>query len=158
MSDLIRREDALALRDKLADIIGALPMSSIHSALSEYRNAIRALPAVQPKVKPLVWEGAEGEDITAQPDRFHTYVVRKLSEKIFDVILSHELGSLWFRQSRNEVWPDYTTAKAAAQADYEARSLSALEPAVQRAHVNEKHKSEHDAANVLAKKDAEKRK
>jgi len=48
MSDLIRREDALALRDKLADIIGALPMSSIHSALSEYRNAIRALPAVQP--------------------------------------------------------------------------------------------------------------
>lgn len=48
MSDLIRREDALALRDKLADIIGALPMSSIHSALSEYRNAIRALTAVQP--------------------------------------------------------------------------------------------------------------
>lgn len=48
MSDLIRRKDALALRDKLADIIGALPMSSIHSALSEYRNAIRALPAVQP--------------------------------------------------------------------------------------------------------------
>ena len=48
MSDLIRREDALALRDKLADIIGALPMSSIYSALSEYRNAIRALPAVQP--------------------------------------------------------------------------------------------------------------
>jgi hypothetical protein len=50
MSDLIRREDALALRDKLADIIGALPMSSIYSALSEYRNAIRALPAVQPHV------------------------------------------------------------------------------------------------------------
>lgn len=48
MSDLISREDALALRDNLADIIGALPMSSIHSALSEYRNAIRALPAVQP--------------------------------------------------------------------------------------------------------------
>ena len=65
MSDLIRREDALALRDKLADIIGALPMSSIYSALSEYRNAIRSLPAVQPKVKPLVWH--EGDE----PDREH---------------------------------------------------------------------------------------
>jgi len=51
MSDLIRREDALALRDKLADIIGALPMSSIYSALSEYRNAILALPAVQPDAR-----------------------------------------------------------------------------------------------------------
>jgi hypothetical protein len=44
-TDLIRRGDAMDLRDELADVIGARPLSSIHSALSEYRKAIRALPA-----------------------------------------------------------------------------------------------------------------
>ena len=52
MSDLLDRDAAMKLRDTLADIIGAAPMSSIHSALSEYRKAIRALPAVQVAVKP----------------------------------------------------------------------------------------------------------
>jgi hypothetical protein len=53
--DLIRRGDALDLRDKLADTIGARPMSSIHSALCEYRNAIAALPAAPaPDVAELV--------------------------------------------------------------------------------------------------------
>ncbi len=45
MSDMIERKAAMELRDSLADIIGARPMSSIHSALSEYRKAIAALPA-----------------------------------------------------------------------------------------------------------------
>ena len=45
MSDMISRKAAMELRDILADIIGARPMSSIHSALSEYRKAIAALPA-----------------------------------------------------------------------------------------------------------------
>jgi hypothetical protein len=46
------RNDALdeveALRDVIADEIGAKPMSSIHSALSEYRNRIRALKGPHP--------------------------------------------------------------------------------------------------------------
>ena len=41
---------------------------------------------------------------------------------------------------------DLDAAKAAAQADYEARILAALEPAPQ---VNETPKSEHDRADVL---------
>lgn len=38
------RERAAGLRDNIADQIGARPMSSIHSALCEYANAIRAIP------------------------------------------------------------------------------------------------------------------
>lgn len=68
MSDLIRREDALALRDKLADIIGALPMSSIHSALSEYRNAIRALPAVQHDAEHVAFSMWKAEADRAAPN------------------------------------------------------------------------------------------
>ena len=41
-------EEAEALRDVIADEIGARPMSSIHSALSEYRNRIRALKGAAP--------------------------------------------------------------------------------------------------------------
>lgn len=82
------------------------------------------------KVKPLVWvgdEGAEGFDIIASPDRYHRYTVRHLSPGVFDVILNHELGALWFRQSRGESHSTYHDAKAAAQADYEARIIAALE-------------------------------
>ena len=43
--DLISRAAAMELRDRLADIIGARPMSSIHSALSEYRKALAAYEA-----------------------------------------------------------------------------------------------------------------
>jgi hypothetical protein len=64
-TDLIRRGDAMDLRDELADVIGARPLSSIHSALSEYRKAIRALPAAsQPEAEPVVWviPGCDTED------------------------------------------------------------------------------------------------
>ena len=118
MSDLIRREDALALRDKLADIIGALPMSSIYSALSEYRNAIRSLPAVQPKVKPLVWhEGDEPDEWKSGPyDVWREFGRYQLYHWSVVVGEPHKTAS---------------AAKAAAQADHEARILPALEPAVQ---------------------------
>lgn len=58
-TDLIRRGDAMDLRDELADVIGARPLSSIHSALSEYRKAIRALPVQEPP-SPGVTAGATG--------------------------------------------------------------------------------------------------
>lgn len=59
-TDLIRRGDAMNLRDELADVIGARPMSTIHSALSEYRKAISTLPAhpVQEPPGPGVTAGA----------------------------------------------------------------------------------------------------
>jgi len=41
-------KEAEALRDVIADEIGAKPMSSIHSALSEYRNHIRAMKGDKP--------------------------------------------------------------------------------------------------------------
>jgi len=41
-------EEAEALRDVIADEIGARPMSSIHGALSEYCNRIRAMKATTP--------------------------------------------------------------------------------------------------------------
>jgi hypothetical protein len=41
-------EAAEGLRDEIADIIGARPGSSIHSALCEYRNAIHALRKGEP--------------------------------------------------------------------------------------------------------------
>ncbi len=53
--------DTLAgLRDELADVIGARPLSSIHSALSEYRKAIRALPVQEPP-SPGVTAGVTGD-------------------------------------------------------------------------------------------------
>lgn len=66
--DLIRRVDALALCDKIADAIGARPMSSIHSALSEYRNGIRAIPATDAREKALreALDNKEQLDIWAQ--------------------------------------------------------------------------------------------
>lgn len=42
-------EEAADLRDQIADEIGARPLSSIHSALCEYSNRIRAMI---PEVKP----------------------------------------------------------------------------------------------------------
>ena len=118
MSDLIRREDALALRDKLADIIGALPMSSIYSALSEYRNAIRARPAEQPEVKPLVWFEAELPSKGGGKFASEGYTIRRI-EGLWLLDFAGTSKSAW-RFSTLEV------AKAAAQADYEARILAAL--------------------------------
>ena len=56
MSDMISRKAAMELRDSLADIIGARPMSSIHSALSEYRKAITALPAQPAQGEAVAWQ------------------------------------------------------------------------------------------------------
>ena len=109
--ELIRRGDAMAV------------------TVNEYLRAkIAALPAVQTGVRKLEWIGSEadGHDVIARPDPYHTYTVRRLATDRFDVILNHETGSLWFKMHRGEVWPDYAAAKVAAQADYEARIRSAL--------------------------------
>lgn len=81
------------------------------------------------KVKPLIWlgeEGPPGKDIRAYPTPEIQYTVRHLDMDTFDVILDTDLGSKWFRND-GQIHASYAQAKAAAQADYEKRILSALE-------------------------------
>jgi hypothetical protein len=107
-------------------------LDTLHSAaLTSHGEEAAATPAPQHhlRVKPLEWDGEEGSpgrDTSASPDPYHTYHVRHLSEGHFDVILNTDLGSLWFGSQRNEWHDGYAKAKAAAQADYERRILSAL--------------------------------
>lgn len=54
--DMISRKAAIDLRQHIANMIGALPNSSIDAALREYANTLRALPSVGVTVKPLEWE------------------------------------------------------------------------------------------------------
>lgn len=93
------------------------------------------------KIKPLVWKQAggdikEGEGFSAWPDLIHTPVT----------IYRKRDG--WWLNLDCKTHPTLDAAKAAAQADYEARILSALAP-TDAAHVNETPKSEHDGADVL---------
>lgn len=80
-------------------------------------------------IRPFDWRGLEGEpgdDIVAKPDVYHQYTVRYLSAGLFDVVLDHELGSLWFRSHRGETHTSYAAAKAAAEADYAARARAMI--------------------------------
>lgn len=131
MSDMIDRDAAMKLRDTLADIIGAAPMSSIHSALSEYRKAIHALPAVEVGVKPLEWVATralrkylvEGEEIIEFTTR---------GPFLYTLTKNYRIGRSWSAyRGRNSPIAEGTcvtleAAKAAAQADCAARIRSAL--------------------------------
>jgi hypothetical protein len=79
-------------------------------------DMIRALPAAQPRVKPLVWDDNGSADV-------------------YRVTFANGQGPKAFLVSRGAKiigWhDDPDLAKAAVQADYEARILSALEPAAQ---------------------------
>ena len=110
--DLIRRGDALAL----------LPPASA------YRAAIAALPAVKPAVKPLEWEvtdwsagdGVQGENDCEWEARVSDwrYMVEWRGRGEFRVTMPDDTDAS--AQSLE-------AAKAAAQADYEARILAALD-------------------------------
>jgi hypothetical protein len=115
--DLIRRGDVL-------DRIGRGGLYTIQERLV----AIRALPAVQPRVKPLVWQ--RGIVDWAIPMPGMKYVA--LSATPQGSTTSQECWAWWLDGTNVGAGaPDEEAAKAAAQADYEARILSALEPAVQ---------------------------
>ena len=78
-----------------------------------------ALPAVQPKVKPLVWEESLKDRWIGTPDS-------KLGDLAFWIFRHHD-GTL--KRATKEGWQFYPTldaAQAAAQADYAARILAAL--------------------------------
>ena len=103
---------------------------------TDLAEAIGTLPAVQPKVKPLVWHERD------EPDEWKSGP--------YDVWREFGRYQLYhWSVVMGEPHKTAAAAKAAAQADYEAQMLSALEPAVQPGHVNETPKSEHDARDVL---------
>ena len=85
----------------------------------EYVRADLALPAVQPKVKPLVWEESLKDRWIGTPDS-------KLGDLAFWIFRHHD-GTL--KRATKEGWQFYPTldaAQAAAQQDYAARILAAL--------------------------------
>ena len=86
--------------------------------------AIAALPARGVGVKPLVWREAndgnyrKGECFTTR------------SPISFAPIAAHKKHDGWWLNVDCKTYPTLDAAKAAAQADYEARILAALEPAL----------------------------
>lgn len=77
---------------------------------------------MEARVKPLVWEESLKDRWIGTPDS-------KLGDLAFWIFRHHD-GTL--KHATKEGWQFYPTldaAKAAAQADYEARILAALEPA-----------------------------
>ena len=102
--DLIRRGDALAIVER-GDFV--------------YHN-ISALPAVTVGVKPLVWFEAELPSRGGGKFTSEGYTIRRI-EGLWLLDFAGNGKSKWR-------WVDLDAAKAAAQADYEARILAALEP------------------------------
>jgi hypothetical protein len=93
--------------------------------LEAERDALSALPAVQPRVKPLVWcERNEHDDATDRAGSMGQ-----------EYSVGYDDNGAWYAHSETLGMdlanaPTRDAAKAAAQAHYEARILSALEPAV----------------------------
>lgn len=111
--DLIRRGDALAACE---------PRGYDHAhhmqAKADCVAAITALPAVTPRVKPLVWECLAPRVIEA-PGFNCRYQIRLATD-----------GSIRWQGRYMGSWEDADSvdaAKAAAQADYEARIFAALD-------------------------------
>lgn len=111
MADLISRDAALA----------ALNWGDIYG--DNAQAAIRALPAVQPVVKPLVWEQF-GSSYRAKAPLFGHIRIEDYA--------SGKWAILWSAPGICDTFTpggfdDPEAAKAAAQADYEHRILSALD-------------------------------
>jgi hypothetical protein len=90
------------------------------------RDAIRALPAVQPGVKPLEWRECNVSDeatdrAESMGQEYSVGYDDNWGWYAYSETLGMDLGNA----------PTRDAAKVAAQAHYEARILSALEPAVQ---------------------------
>lgn len=112
-NDLIRRGDALALPHRLSSSCDA------HDGYFISADAIRALPAVSVGVKPLEW--VENPD-ASEGGMLGGGVTNSVYYATSDGWSFH----------RNMFWRKADTleaAKAAAQADYDARILAALTPA-----------------------------
>lgn len=144
--DLIRRGDAMAAVTQTAIRWGVTGEPAI---LVSTKAAISALPAVVPGVKALEWEPSViGKPWHSAKSPWGFYYAQ-WDDETQAWFASLEMGEVEapIILSPSDV-PSLEAAKAAAQADYEARILAALAP-TDAAHVNETPKSEHDGADVL---------
>ena len=96
------------------------------AAQADYeRRVLAALPTQGWRVKPLVWkEHNDGNHRKGE-------VFSTRSPVSFAPIAAHKKHDGWWLNVDCKTYPTLNTAKAAAQADYEARILAALEPAEQ---------------------------
>jgi hypothetical protein len=132
MTDLIKREDALAACDIAPpDEWNNYSRDGYEFAADDCKRNIAALPGVTVGVQPLVWEQDSLKG--SYPTRFRAKMPCKSGDYS---VAGSERKNLWqwFRngyfvdgQRLHEPMP-LNAAKAAAQADYEARVLSALTP------------------------------
>ena len=117
--DLIRRGDARRVM---------LAYASSYSA-EEAETAIAALPAVTPgvRVKPLAWENFDAWTYWAKSE-VGTYRVKERNG-VWKATLDDDTGALLiYEYTTDGLTPDdFQAAQLAAQADYEARILSALD-------------------------------
>ena len=107
MGDKVNWRDAKAMRERIAELEAAM-------AGAEELARRADLPAPV-RVKPLVWEGPAWKKLAQTP--WGRYAVSKA------------IGA-WYWSWNGDMTPaqDEAAAKAAAQADYEARILAELEP------------------------------
>lgn len=116
--DLIRRGDADA---------AIVACKGNGATRQNCRDAIAAIPARGVGVKPLVWEDFDGLGAKASAFYQANYLIQWWKgEGRYEVALSYPGYQTGYDGDR---WHDtLTAAKAAAQADYEARILAALAP------------------------------
>lgn len=109
MDDLISRKAAIeAATDAYHKCLGSQGVS----------DAIRALPSVGVTVKPLEWVDMVGRTVALAASIVGNYEIKQ----------DGAWNALWFNGSRiSGALPSIEAAKAAAQADYEARILAALD-------------------------------
>lgn len=125
--DLIRRGDAmaeLAKHAKGSTVIGGQNFRTIQ--LGEATDAIAALPAVTPQpvgvtVKPLEWKEADHGNFR-KGECYHA-----TSPVSFAPLAIHKKHDGWWLNVDCKTHPTIEAAQAAAQADYEARILAALD-------------------------------
>ena len=80
------------------------------------------------RVKPLVWQDFSDRGAKAQAWNEANYMIQRWSDKRWEISASYP-GYSTFIEETDRFYPTLAVAKAAAQADYEARILAALEPA-----------------------------
>ena len=122
-NDLIRRGDALRIMSDGDDIVGP---DYPEWFINRYAT-INAIPAVQPTVKPLVWRTIQdkydgGREHYGTGAFGHWYCVHRRKSGVWDIV--HHVDG---KPIHLEPCDPLDAAKAAAQADYEARILSALD-------------------------------
>jgi hypothetical protein len=92
------------------------------------REVIAALPAVAPgvRVKPLVWIDFEGKGAKAPAWNEANYMIQLWSDGRYEISASYP-GYSTFIEGTDRWYDTLDAAKAAAQADYERRIITALD-------------------------------